>query len=1838
MLAQLGIARLEDLLPLPSKLSAPPELIETPDPQRVLTALAQSADRRVVAHGNAGVGKTTTVLRLQRLLPPGSVSIVFDCYDGGDYLKVTTPRHHPERVLTQLCNELAVRCRLPLLLGPPPTLPDLWREFQRRLDSAAASLRAVGAELMVVIDAADNSVWAAKRESSPSLMPGLWEIEVPEGAGLVVTSRSTRRVLLNPPTEIAQVDLRGFDRDASAAHLRMRFSHASDQDCAEFHDRSQGNPRVQDYVLGLPDTDSLARAVKQAELTPKELFEDLWSSAVEQTPEPGWAGERLADLMTLKAPVTIERLAQVAGSPSGSILTFCHALAPGLRIDVDVVVIRDEDFERFLDEEKLSEQQITSAHSRLADSFAATPEDPYAAAVLADHLLGAGRMSELLELAVEAGPPGAITDPLVRLQVYRRRLRLALENIDDPRPQLQAAKLLLLAARAAYSDSAVTDVIRRRPDLALRHGDPTAVAEVWRQDRNLSWQGPVHLRLAAMAARSGEAELARSELESANAWLRRRSREDETDWDIEADDMAAALEAVYLLEGPEAVIARLRRWRPWQFVWTSLERFVVRLLRAEAAAEVADLIFTLSIPPQIKGRLLARLNLRPDDVDEPSLRRLARTLAREPTRADHRKGVWPLDFIELVASVTADRSLVRRLLRRFEFPLPTLGPMRWEGLARYRPVLRHRAMLAVCEQRPLSSDELEPVEPKDKTGHSAEEERRTFSSEVRPWIGIYRRRAATLLGRPRAQSIGRSLRLHLEKIASADRRWHEPDRMYAHWVQLVCEMMLVARGTNRPLVRRAAEVADVALPETADEVRGSIGTQLIGDRRYQELAAILIDKAAKGAIAKAQPARDLADTLLDLAAQVDPHNTDLAADLFNNAIVAAEGLDDQGVAALDTHARIASNLAGDPQAPLDALRIADALISYVPRVSDERILPWRETLEGLTAMHAPTGFAVMSRWEDRRHLRIGDSIGWVLDIAVRTGFLDPIDALALSHLQGTSGPSGHRAIALLDHLAGEGRRPELIASFEHLSLLVRRDLSGQARSDKAGRLLAWAQDNWLGDSQAALALELYPDLVVKTEGESPRGPWENNQERERKRLMKKAERGELRDIGSDLDQLARVTFSDEDFEEFLSRLAASIPPTRRVEMLSAVSGIDTKHRVMRFYGHAVLGFLINALGEWQNSVAVRSWRDKNLKPFLIDHLPSLLTYRESNAARLAQITQLLDKEESANVAIAGAAANIDQLRPDTMHALVSQVAQGLVESEVTEFLNFSFDLLEVEKTAAKPVEIESSADILAALIWAQFGNPEKSARWLAAHALRRLINEGTLGSALATAMVDRASTRDGAGFTDPDLKFLWISAQAWTYMTLARVADESPSALLAHCAHFEHTALSVDWPHASIREFARRAWSRLLDPSEMEGEAATEFELANRAKSCLSSRGSHYGPSPSFERPDPRWSFDMDTESYWFEGLADCFAASKLEIAALAESWLIDKLGETNDRFSWRREPRLTEREHSNAIMHHGSVPGVEPPTLALEYHAMQLAGGELLDQPRAISVERYEPLTDSWTDWLARFLEERPESWMVDLRHPTPPERAFIDPGVSKGRWPEVGEDHFDLLLGYPDADRLVVDGYFDYQADAGYAYDSIHSALVEPSTSASFARALERAEHMSFFGFPFERENGNSHGHAIDAHPFVLSGWLEEHDPHREGIERDDPLARIGTTAVLPGPSFIQHHSASLARKTRSIVGSDGSEISWVRQFSDHSPETRERYGSGFSTAGRQTFVSTPRLLDFLRATGMSLIIKVEVVRRDKKSEDEETRKDDQRIQRAFLLRADGRFTGLRRRRSLG
>lgn len=254
-----GLSGHEGLFPCPPDIRIPERAVERAAADEIVRLLT-NGERLVLVHGVGGCGKTTLMRQIAQRLPEESVTVFFDCFGGGRYVYSDDKRHLPENAFLHLANELAVAFRLPLFIPRSNKYPATVQSFFAKLRSAGEALkqRTTDGLLLIVVDAADNSVAAADAADPPE-RPFVFDLfranlpALPENVHIIASCRTARRDSLRLPSYTPDVICPPFTLQESRQHLEIAFSVPSDSLVEQFHNLSNANPRVQAYAIAAAD-------------------------------------------------------------------------------------------------------------------------------------------------------------------------------------------------------------------------------------------------------------------------------------------------------------------------------------------------------------------------------------------------------------------------------------------------------------------------------------------------------------------------------------------------------------------------------------------------------------------------------------------------------------------------------------------------------------------------------------------------------------------------------------------------------------------------------------------------------------------------------------------------------------------------------------------------------------------------------------------------------------------------------------------------------------------------------------------------------------------------------------------------------------------------------------------------------------------------------------------------------------------------------------------------------------------------------------------------------------------------------------------------------------------------------------------------------------------------------------------------------------------------------------------------------------------------------------------------------------------------------------------------
>lgn len=1851
-----GLGSIDQLYPAPSRLEAATYQIPRAEEQALRDVVLGAAGRPICLHGAAGLGKTTLVTTLQQHLPAGSVTVVFDCFGAGSYLDPSQERHSHGRAIPQLANELAAQAGSALLIDPRQPNADLLRALMKRLKFASQVARASdpAAVVVVVIDAADNSMLAAQHMGQPAFITDLLRCEVPDGCRLMVTCRTHRRELLNLGEDAVEYEVAPFSLDESTAHLKRKYADASVQHANTFHQRSLGVPRVQAYALD-QDVDTVQQALEVLHsdgTTMDALLARLVASAFERLGPDHRASDVLPVLLALPRPAPLDVVGGVAGVTPTVLTDLSHDLLFGFETTGGVVTFRDEDFENFL---RAHYKPSTEVRDRVANHLWSTrSSSEYAAVAVADALASVARGRDLIALVHEEEQPQIVTDPVLRNDVFVRRARLALNAALEDNDLAEVLRLMLIVADAAKVNQAVTTLLLDNLDLACRYGDVTTIERLYLQEPrpDVVWYGPTYLQCAGHYSRHcATHERARHHLRLAEVWLRHWSQcpeEERHQWPVDVEDVAFGAEAILRVSGRDRAIAWLDTWQPPSFRFAVARTLITNVINVdgeaarhyvEGASPRADtallLIETLecaghTVPHDLVAHTLATWCrfARRGGTPQPSLRRAGTIMCEVAIRLGLSGA-----RIAIAAQLFAPPPI--------HYRLSLYGQGERDELDVF---LRSRAVALCIEGRSLSADDdaLYPAELQEKSTESGD------GKAPRPRQAESRRELQELYN-----SLTPAINVRMSLLAGDT----DADDELANLVDGFTSRPSYPSWREQQLIRlRAGILADAALRSRQFGALGQLcerlGPEASIDLRLQvaECAVRHSDTAAHGLSLADRVSQALEEQPLPgseqlecytrccrLAGFVDPS---LAKHYFECAVRSASEFDQESMALLRALADVASRAAGDPIAFGDddlAADFASVVEGCHWRLEGLDHFPWSECLQSITAMHPGVGVIMLQRWDRRGVVRLGDHIMTVARAArdrqsistaglVALSLVSTCESQAISTIvQAIPSLVPDQREAVLTHLADFALRLTPISERAYVLRSACDGLAGLglAESQAAesmrhglqmyeatappkdnGRHVAPRAEATTADDDVAVPPEFPADLDA-TSSDSIQSLIEAS-------------------LGSSDREPSAYYRKSETVTDLLDRIADTTAPASYVAHLNAL--IEISPAALSFA--ELVQALNRRLAKWNFHAEVRAWKDSlegllaeaRFGAFVSGEYLSLHTVRDTCddlGLRQAALLRALAK---------AAPSHLTNLSAAALFALTGRLADQISASEARELLRWALTryrrVSERDDLASTslPKQRRSTAitELEAYLMWGLFGHPDMRVRWRAVHASRLMVTLGQEELPRALTEWYSARTHDSAL---AGTYFYWLAAQTWYLVLLDLLTESSEHVLVSLGSKLESMILDRE-SNPLITRLAKRIHSKIPDAPTLSSAATDRHSPAvvQRDQDSIAPRDWYTGS---------RFKFDtMDTIPYWFEPLARVFGVHTAEVVDLAERWICDRCSIEGDVDADDpvRKWMVGDADWRLRSHRHGSVPTVEDLRTHLEFNAMLSAAGELAQSHSAVlEHDGY----DSWEEWISRWDLASPARLLADSRQRTPLEPEYwISPSDRGVSWSENPVDSdCDRALGLRDALHhgfIVVSGHSRKSEYRTSESIYVSSALVSPTSAPAILHALDRCAMSQDYRIPPEGDE-LEFDETVAGVDFKLTGWVLDRFDDSERLDATDPFRNsLGGSVKEPGSAFRSFAALSPRHAGREWIDQrSGHLVAIFERWDDLMPGPHE---SCFQSEGRRLWVRWPDLCDFLKATEQCLIVECDISRYAPRPNDEKER-DYVTNTRLYLIYPDGR-----------
>jgi hypothetical protein len=1898
ILAQLGFSDPRALFPCPSAIRRVEQLIS----RTVSRAVAErmlSGDQCICLHGEGGSGKTTAVQEIQALLPAGSVMIVFDCYGGGRYLDSDSYRHRPQDAFLQLCNDLARQTRIPLLVSRSASL-DYPRVFKKRLERAAevVASTAHNALLVVVIDAADNSITAANTQSPPerSFIYDFASLgNLPANVRFLVTARTGRLPSLALPHGFTLIPIEGFTRQETAAHVQSTWSEALDIWVDDFHQLSGGNPRVQRYAL-----DYAGAEPRQAldylrpngkglhQIFQEQLKHARYKIGLDQDIKAFSAG-----LIALPRPIPLTDLSTVTGLNEAQLRDLSADLAPGVRLTNRLLSFADEDFEYFIRIE--AQEQLSSARDRAADHFVNRHQsDAYAAAHIATALFTAGRRREIIDLINTEPEPTAIVDPILRREVQLRRLQTAMKVCRETGNSVDAMLTLLIGADALKTNAAIRRTLVKNPDLTAAFARGTSASAILRDSNEIENHGPLLFHLMATDARAGEAISVREGHRQIQAWMQRRSESFEEQkrrhprispqgWDISYSDIAAETEAFLRVVGPRQAVEYLLRWKPKPIALQVAVSLSFSLIASGSIHLVEQCIAEFCVPSPWDVFLLTPLALAGKKVDLSRIEiGLSTLLRRRLIRPEKLRDAWRednatsqyLDVIvtacELIVARGGNIDCVSPILELIASPeRRQCNHLHVSDIDTLDLCLRSHSLLECLAQRDASLDTflIDPPPPNEELSPAKHAQQQRANSEkkdeirsfISPIFDTYVTRAQIITSS--VTSSEASSRLQKAVVGYKNDDYRTRNQLYAPAMRLRA-VLSITRLMVAPIISRSE------LWTYISEFI-SIRSDSFGSAESSILASLSLDVSLHSEIlhavmSRAKTTKDLrisADDKIDILTRLSrvllPISPSDAEILFNDAIGVAVELNYEAIHEIALFEPLAKRaIEGlDVSTRRSVARDVATIVNDAGiRLSGYDHFPWTKAARALSTLDFCFSLATVARWEDTSLIKRDTTLPPVLETALSSNALTPIQVAAFSPLldELTVGfvdqmiekvyqrKSGHNLEGLTEHLAqeellrfGQGTRQEICTKLTSvleqthqgywLTQLVKATaFHGIRRLNPAASANTQTSSNWRS-AEAVDRSDPFADVS-----------WHEYQ------FVNKEE---IEDVVGKVHESARAANTFIANSLIFERIGAFIALRNRIAYLEALSRCEFRS----ISDLELMQAIVSHVEAWQNSPAVNQWyRDRFLR-LVFERLPLFvrwITFGQSPLQGLLD-TSGLNQSQIVSALLESVERHVDEFDAATVIALVGLIVQYCSSDDagqvITRYANRLVQRIPTpDREQWNLNDIPNEADSGAArFLYALMSDVDVRIRWRAAHTLRRLARLGE--SRIIDKTVELYDLTSEPTYRRPDAPFYWLASRLWLVIGLDRIARETPSLIQHHGKWLFDIAQNESFPHILIRFFAKSAAHHLVENGHLTLDDSQRDAL-NRANTSLvrrkkAKRSQNRDLDNYYHRnyKDRRFDFDrMSTLPYWYAPALKIFATTNEEdFLAVAEHWIVDHWGVAN-LSQWDDELRKNRntQEAQMAMDHrHGSLPVVESFHTYLEWHAMFCTVGELM-RTHALA-KSGEDNYDTFEGWLRSYILASPPIWLSDVRNMKPLEdRLWYSPQEDINIWVErIKNEDFLLELGLTDDNRMLIIGtYHDTRSQAFRQEVRVKTALVSPETAQALVRALQSVDD------PWDYKIPSAGDELLDTPPYQLMGWLVDVE-HNLGIDERDPF-RYKIRAVEQAPSDKTKAALGiefLYADTAKWVNRSSQEVVFIYEaWGDNREDEREeslRYSDSVRSHGWRLQIDRSALSKYLKKVKLDLIVEVEITRRKNGYEysyNDQEKSQEARYDKILLFRRDGTF----------
>ncbi|TWU35381.1 hypothetical protein Q31b_54770 [Novipirellula aureliae] len=1683
MVAMLHGGRYASLFPSVSSIASGEKIIEREQALELAKEIATASASLLCVHGGGGFGKTTLIKSVIEKLPEHSISVIFDCFASGKYRNPEDCRHLHENGIRQIINELAVESHTEVLLNRDASRNELVRRFCEKLSVASKVAKASNpnALVCVFVDAADNSVSAAKERGDVSFVTDIVRCEIPSGCRVIVACRSHQISLLGLGVDSREIPIEAFNRDETEANLALHFQGLDPSQIDEFHKLTNGVPRVQAYALDLryQTFDEILDALRPGGKVLDDIFERAILESGSRNGDQQLVDRVCGAIANLYAPAPMEMVAKLAGTTLEGVTDVCNDLPEGIFIADGTANLRDEDLEKYLKSRyPLTTEQKTQRASLLL-SEAVVSE--YASRNLGRALASAGLRKELLNLVENPVGLDAIPDPIERRQIQISRIKNAMQLVRSEKVSVVDFRLLFALSRESKAHKSTDQVLDEHPDLALQHGTPATVQRLYFSDRSegagdQAWR---HMCCAGVyARRDGATATVREHQRLAEIGLRewvRLDHDQREDDPIDNHYIAMLVESYIRCDGYDAARKWLRRWRPRSFRMDICKRVAKNFFQfGLGSVDVSGAVLATELDALLAFIEASIESHKPIDVGlVEQLSGFLPTIQYRAKNPEHRRQFLNTVIASAEASAKSFDDCARwaEILDSFTPRPPEVVPRHTygESAEELERFLRYVSLRYVFLNDELSAKDVrlvpERLKPKkspppanetDEESVSRREEEERISRQRDEHLSVcelllpaFHFRAMALTGNLERSDYTKQLESALRATSSSNNSyWYfkRPSPWKARRAKLLCRTVLL---TSSCIADDFEKVVDSFTEPWAD-LRVDLAEIAAAEPALHITAMKLVHEAFEQTQELAMPGAERVQFLVrccQITSSIDPSAGQF---YFDQTLKAAEDVDEEAFSVIKLLSKIARNK--DTATPAsDSTTQAESLAciveDYSMRLDGHDHFPWTEAIWGIAHLSPEVATAMACRWDLTSRLSIGQSIPDLVEALLDRGSVDPRFTVATCLLPGNWNQNSFEvSLRALLKLRNESSSDFSTGLKELADYCVR----GSEFEERIGLSRQYAE--WLTKHGMALANVSKPlsQLVAFHEQEDGGEVTKPSATATARSQIPKSEPNAIDEAEPKIalsgtycdresievplrtlefqasNQTARWNIYSERLK-LLQAMIAHVPLSRYVDHLNSL--IEVSPQLVPF--DQLVSATCDRLEQWKAHPMVSSWA-KNAPKLIasraVESLFGSFSFRSYVVEKLLDLADM-DRSDFAQMMLKALpdSERLNQVEAIAVHDFASELVSTIDAATAEETLQMLLDKLTKDVRGVNSASNVSASvaklagrSISSGLAWYLLGHPDTRIRWRTIHACRQMHR---IGHPIAEELGKWLGDGQSHAMCAPDEPFYWLAARQSCFLLIERLAEEAPNSMLSVMHLTLDELRHSPFPHVIVQRSCIRAIQAVAEATP---GCISDSDLAfavGRLRGKLASndkRDRHHGLGGPWEsKHSHRFDFDqMDTVRYWYDPLSNVFDLSDGEFFPVIEDIICQ---------DWGISGHLPNRDRAKAMYPHasytlfsnghGSAPTVEDYHHHVELHAMFCAAIRLLDN-HEIRLESYSHGdVNRWESWQERWDISIPPLWIADQRQATPLEERLWTEPPSEEWTKAPTDDEYDRATGFTES-----------------------------------------------------------------------------------------------------------------------------------------------------------------------------------------------------------------------------